>query len=195
MYKTRILYWNLLNGDIPIQRKQCKYKTLFFCNILFLHAFDVTYSLRTLVCKWSGSLYEQLLRLWIMMMRLWFMMLCYVIMYRQVLLTGSSWVCRTLDRMRMSMASMDFLGIRIKSQRGLFMVFIFLLLHMWHMIDIMMCLWIVDMFRWWMQADDSLIIKLTFGVKGLCTTPKDIEGEVWQQPCHSLLALMSWLEL
>jgi hypothetical protein len=45
------------------------------------------------------------------------------------------------------------------------------------------------------MVDDRLLIRLTFGVKGSCTTTRDIEGEVWQQPCHNLLALSSWLEL
>ena len=52
-----------------------------YCNILLLCVSDVTYSLRKLVCKWSGSLYDSLLCLWILMMRLWFMMLCYVFFF------------------------------------------------------------------------------------------------------------------
>jgi hypothetical protein len=35
------------------------------------------------------------------------------------------------------------------------------------------------MIRCWMQDDDSLSTKLTFGVKGSHTTTRDIEGEVW----------------
>ena len=107
------------------------------CNISLLRAPDVTYSLRTLACKWSGSLYDWLLRLWIMMMRLWIMMSCYVIMYREVLLIGFSWVCRTLDRLRMSM---DLLGLWIESGSGLYMVWVILLLHMCHMIGYVMML-------------------------------------------------------
>ena len=69
-----------------------------FCNISLLRTPDVTYSLRTLVCKWTGSLYVCLLHLWILMMRLWITMLCYVFfMYRQVLFTGFSWVFNTIE--------------------------------------------------------------------------------------------------
>ena len=39
-----------------------------WCNISLVRTPDVTYSLRTLVCKWFGSLYDWLFRLWIMMM-------------------------------------------------------------------------------------------------------------------------------
>jgi hypothetical protein len=49
----------------------------------------------------------------------WITMLCYFIyMYRHVLLMGFSWVCRTLDRLRMKMASMDLLGLWIESMSG-----------------------------------------------------------------------------
>jgi hypothetical protein len=59
----------------------------------------------------------------------------------------------------------------------------------------MILILIADMFRWWMQDDDSLLTRLTFEVKGSRTKTRDIEGEVWQKPCHNLLALSSWLEL
>jgi hypothetical protein len=48
-------------------------------------------------------------------------MLCFS-MYRHVLLIGFSWVCRTLDRLRMSMASMDLLGLWIELGSGMHMV-------------------------------------------------------------------------
>jgi hypothetical protein len=35
------------------------------------------------------------------------------------------------------------------------------------------------MFRCWKKADDGLLTRLTFGVKGSCMKNKDIEGEVW----------------
>jgi len=125
------------------------------------------------------------------------MMICYLIsMYIQVLLMDFSWVCRTLDWLRMLMESMDLLGLQIESGSGLFMVCVFMLLHMWHMTDILWCwFWIVGMFCWWMQVDDCLLIILTFGIKGSCMTTIDIEGVVWQQPCHNLLALSLWLKL
>jgi hypothetical protein len=43
--------------------------------------------------------------------------------------------------------------------------------------------------------DNNLLTKIILGVKGSCMTTIDIEGEVWKQRCHSLLALSSWLEL
>ena len=46
-----------------------------------------------------------------------------------------------------------------------------------------------------MEDVDIFPTKLTLGVKGSHTTTKEIEGEVWQQPSHSLVALSSWLEL
>jgi hypothetical protein len=46
-----------------------------------------------------------------------------------------------------------------------------------------------------MQDDDNLLRRLTFGVKGSRMTTKDIEGEVSQQPCCNLLALMLWLKM
>ena len=44
-------------------------------------------------------------------------------------------------------------------------------------------------------TNDSFPTRLTFGVEGSRTTTRDIEGEVWQQPYHNLLALPSWLKL
>jgi hypothetical protein len=32
-----------------------------------------------------------------------------------------------------------------------------------------------------MQADDSLLTRLTCGVKGSRTTTRDVEGEVWRE--------------
>ena len=46
-----------------------------------------------------------------------------------------------------------------------------------------------------MQVNDSLPTRLTFGVKGSHTKTRYNEGELWQQPYHSLLALSSWIEL
>jgi hypothetical protein len=58
------------------------------------------------------------------------MILCYVFMYRQMLLIGFSCVCRTFEILRMSMASMDLLGLWIESGSGMFMVCIFILFNM-----------------------------------------------------------------
>jgi hypothetical protein len=43
---------------------------------------------------------------------------------------GFSSMCRTLDRLRMSMASMDLLGIQIELGSGMYMVLVFLFMHM-----------------------------------------------------------------
>jgi len=114
-------------------------------------------------------------------------------LHRHVLLTKFSWVCRTLDVR--GCRGIDETPWNLDRVRE-WIVRIWMLL-MWHMyiwLDIMMLIGITNMFRWWMQADDSLPTRLTSGVKGSCTTTRDIEGEVWQQPCHNLLAFMSWLE-
>ena len=66
----------------------------------------------------------------------------------------------------------------------------------WYAIDSMMCCW--HDLTWWlmMQADDSLLIGLTYGVKGPHTrVPESLRERYGQQPYHSLLALPPWLEL
>ena len=70
-----------------------------------------------------------------------------------------------------------------------------IVLFWWYDMDFMICCW--HDLTWWlmMQADDSLLTRLTYGVKGPHTSSREIEGEVWQHPCHSLLALMPWLRL
>jgi hypothetical protein len=59
----------------------------------------------------------------------------------------------------------------------------------------MMLIVITDKFHSCMQAGDSLLTKLTLGVKGSCIKTRDIEGEVCSSPCHSLLSLPPWLKL
>jgi len=77
------------------------------------------------------------------MMMVFDMMICYLIIY---VLTSAiyGFLLSVNDtcRMGMPMASMDLLGLRDKSGSGLYMVWVFLLLHMWHMTGYIMILFI-----------------------------------------------------
>ena len=151
-----------------------------------------TYSLRTLVCKWSGLLYHWPLDydyeiLWI----LWYVILLYL--NRHMLLTGFSLVCRTLD-IEDAKASLKPIGIWIELGRGLlgFNVIDMTHVHMIRCYDDWLYFWHDSLM---MQANDSLLTRLTCGVEGSCTTTRDIEGEVWTTTLPYPTRLSSWLEM
>ena len=163
------------------------------CNISLLRTSDWTYPSRILACKWSGSLYNWLL---IMITRCWgfddmltfyiYIDMCYWLVFLSVHDPGP---------LRVPMASRDLLGLQIESWSGLlwFECFLYYICDIW--LDIMMLIFIADMFCWWMQVDDSFPTILTFGVRGSRSTTRDIEGEVWNPPYRSIQALSPWLEL
>jgi hypothetical protein len=65
-----------------------------------------------------------------MMMWLEYDVMYLISMYRHVLLTGFPCVYKALDRLTMSMASMDLLGLWIELGSGLYMFWVFLFFHM-----------------------------------------------------------------
>ena len=106
----------------------------------------LTYSLRTLVCKWSGFSIWCLFWLWILLMML---MYYGAMLFDIYVLTDAidefTWVCRAHARLWMSMTSMDLLGLRIQSGSGLCFVWVFHFTHMCQMIDLIsLCIWISD---------------------------------------------------
>jgi len=93
--------------------------------------------------------------------------------HRQVLLTWFYWMCMVLD-LEDAEASMEPLGLRIESGSVLFGL-IYLL---WYYIDLMIWCGHVLTRLLMMQADYSLLTRLTYGLKGPHTISREGEGEV-----------------
>jgi len=151
--------------------------------------------LRTLACKWSGLLY--LLVVLIMVMRYYeFDDMLFGCIYIDMCYWLGSPECAGLWTSRMQRHQWN--PLDSGSSQGVdCWVWMLLMWHMYIWLNVMM----IDYYCWHNSlmddVDDNLLTKLTYGIEGLRTTTRDIEGEVWhqQQPCHNLLALPSWLEL
>ena len=111
---------------------------------------------------------------------LWLMTGCFTIaVYRCYWLSFIE--CAGFRTMKMQRHRWNSLGLRIESGSGIFELF-----HLqWHCFDLIICYWFMTCcwldLTWWlmMQADDSLLTRLTYGVKGTHTSSREVEGEGW----------------
>jgi hypothetical protein len=115
-----------------------------FCNIQLLRTPDWTYSLRTFVCKWSGSLYDWLFRLWIMML-LWIWW--YAIFFIFISTCAFDWLFLSVED---SILIKDVNGINGTTwtpdwvKGWIVIVWVFLILHMWHINCILWCWFFIN---------------------------------------------------